>query len=235
VSRGIPEHKISISMNVPDERWFGNGSGDDPGEKATNSFDMVYHGLLAKRLGVDLTIRAVSNLNGSIPGLKFHVIGSGDDRQELVSLAESLGLSSCVQFHGSIPIDQIATTLRSMHLGVVSNRRNIATDLMLPVKMLEYVALGIPVVAPPLRTIKHYFSDDMLSYFETEDVDSLSSAIRDAYRNEEKRLKQAKSARKFLDQYGWVRQKQEFIGLYRSLALQSGSVKEKAKKEIASC
>ena len=235
VSRGIPEHKISISMNVPDERWFGNGSGDDPGEKATNSFDMVYHGLLAKRLGVDLTIRAVSNLNGSIPGLKFHVIGSGDDREELVSLAESLGLSSCIQFHGSIPIDQIATTLRSMHLGVVSNRRNIATDLMLPVKMLEYVALGIPVVAPPLRTIKHYFSDDMLSYFETEDVDSLSSAIRDAYRNEEKRLKQAKSARKFLDQYGWVRQKQEFIGLYRSLALQSGSAKEKTKKEIASC
>ncbi len=75
----------------------------------------------------------------------------------------------------------------------------------------------------------------MLSYFETEDVDSLSSAIRDAYRNEEKRLKQAKSASKFLDQYGWERQKKEFIGLYRSLAMQSGSVKEKTKKEIASC
>jgi glycosyltransferase involved in cell wall biosynthesis len=122
-----------------------------------------------------------------------------------------------------------------MHLGVVSNRRNIATELMLPVKMLEYVALGIPVVAPPLRTIKHYFSDDMLSYFEAEDVDSLSSAILDAYRSQEKRLMQVKNARKFLDQYGWERQKKEFIGLYRSLALQSGSVKEKTEKEIASC
>jgi glycosyltransferase involved in cell wall biosynthesis len=226
---------MSISMNVPDERWFGNGSGDEPGGKATNGFDLVYHGLLAKRLGVDLTIRAVSNLNGSIPGLRFHVIGSGDDREELVSLAESLGVSSYIQFHGTIPIDQIATTLRPMHLGVVSNRRNIATELMLPVKMLEYVALGIPVVAPPLRTIKHYFSDDMLSYFEAEDVDSLSSAILDAYRSQEKRLMQVKNARKFLDQYGWERQKKEFIGLYRSLALQSGSVKEQTEKEIASC
>jgi glycosyltransferase involved in cell wall biosynthesis len=235
VSRGIPEHKMSISMNVPDERWFGNGSGDGSGGKATNSFDLVYHGTLAKRLGVDLTIRAVSNLNGRIPGLKFHIIGSGDDREELVSLAESLGLSSCIQFHGSIPIDQIASILRPMHLGVISNRRNIATELMLPVKLLEYISLNIPVAAPPLRTIKHYFSDEMLSYFEVEDVDSLSLAILDAYRNEEKRRKQAKSARKFLDQYGWVRQKQEFIGLYRSLAMQSGSVKEKTEKEIASC
>jgi glycosyltransferase involved in cell wall biosynthesis len=230
---------MAISMNVPDERWFGNGSGASCGEKETNGFDLVYHGTLAKRLGVDLTIRAVSNLSGRIPGLKFHVIGSGDDRDELVALAESLGLSSCIEFHGSIPIDRIASTLRSMNLGVISNRRNIATELMLPVKMLEYIALDIPVVAPPLKTIKHYFSDEMLSYFETEDVNSLSSAILNAYQSEEKRRDQVKNARRFLDQYGWERQKLDFINLYRSMAHPSralnGQAAAESRKEIASC
>jgi glycosyltransferase involved in cell wall biosynthesis len=236
VSRGIPGHKISISMNVPDERWFGNGSGGDVDVQQTNGFSLVYHGTLARRLGVDLTIRAVSNLNGRIPGLKFHVIGNGDDQEELKNLAESLGVSSCVEFHGAIPIDRIASTLRTMHLGVISNRRNIATELMLPVKMLEYIALGIPVVAPPLKAIRHYFSDDMLGYFEAENFESLSSAIWGAWQSVENRRTQVNNARRFLKQYGWERQKLDFIDLYRSLALgPDGQAAAEKRKEIASC
>ncbi len=239
VSRGIPGRKISISMNVPDERWFGNGSGSGCIERKTNGFALVYHGTLAKRLGVDLTIRAVSNLQGRIPGLTFHVIGSGDEREELVALAESLGVSSYIKFHGVMPIDQIALSLREMNLGVISNRRNIATELMLPVKMLEYIALGIPVVAPPLKAIRHYFSDDMLGYFEAGNVDSLSSAILDAYQSKEKRQNRAENARRFLDQYGWEQQKLDFISLYRSLAFPSsglhGQAAAEKRKEIASC
>ena len=239
VSRGIPGHKISISMNVPDERWFGNGAGGAREERAANGFELVYHGTLAKRLGVDLTIQAVSNLCSRIPGLKFHVIGSGDDREELVALAERLGVSSFIEFHGAIPIDRIASTLRGMNLGVISNRRNIATELMLPVKMLEYIALEIPVVAPPLKAIRHYFSDDMLGYFEAENVESLSSAILDAWRSEEWRRTRVNNARRFLDQYGWERQKLDFIGLYRSLVIPScslhGQAAEEKRKEIASC
>jgi glycosyltransferase involved in cell wall biosynthesis len=239
VNRGIPGHKIEVSMNVPDERWFGNGSRKRNERSASDCFNLVFHGTLARRLGVDLTIQAIARCNGRIPGLKFHIIGTGDDQEELVALAESLGQGSCVQFHGPVPIENLAEVLGPMHLGIISNRRNIATELMLPVKMLEYVALEIPVVAPPLKTIKHYFSDEMLSYFETEDVSSLSSAILDAYQSEEKRRNQVKNARRFLDEYGWERQKLDFIGLYRSMALPScalnGQAAVESRKEIASC
>jgi glycosyltransferase involved in cell wall biosynthesis len=216
VGRGIPGNKISVSMNVPDDRWFRNGDGG-PDRTATGTFDLVYHGTLARRLGVDLTIRAVAGLGGKIPGLKFHIIGAGDDEGELVSLTESLGLTSCVIFHGIIPVDQLASALRPMHLGVISNRRNLATELMLPVKMLEYICLDIPVVAPPLKTIRHYFSDDMLSFFEAGDVDSLSAAILENYRDKQRRFSKARRARAFLDHYGWQRHKQDLIDLYGSL------------------
>ena len=55
-----------------------------------------------------------------------------------------------------------------MDVGVVGNRRSAAGDLMLPVKLLEYVSLGIPAVVPRLRTIEHYFTDDMVAYYEPE-------------------------------------------------------------------
>jgi|WetSurMetagenome_2_1015567.scaffolds.fasta_scaffold00167_35 glycosyltransferase involved in cell wall biosynthesis len=235
VERGIPAKKISVSMNVPDERWFSNGSNGGSERAVPDSFNLVFHGTLARRLGVDLTIQAISKLNGSIPGLKFHIIGTGDDLEELVVLTKNLGLGSSVQFHGPVPIEDLASALGPMQLGIISNRKNIATELMLPVKMLEYISLDIPVVAPPLKAIRHYFSDDMLNYFDVENVDSLSSAILDSYQNEEKRRRQIRNARNFLDRYGWERHKQDLIGLYRSMALSSGSAEEKIGKEIASC
>lgn len=104
-----------------------------------------------------------------------------------------------------------------MDLGVVPNRKNAATELMLPVKLLECIALGIPVVAPRLKTIEYYFSDDMLFYFEPDNIDSLADAILYAYNNETERIKKAKNAKRFLEKYGWEKHKWDLINMYNQL------------------
>ena len=111
----------------------------------------------------------------------------------------------------------LCVRLAQMDMGIVANRKNIATELMLPVKMLEYIALDIPVIAPRLRTIEYYFSDDMVKYFEPDNVDSLARVILEAYRDEEKRNTQVIMARKFLEQYGWEKHRMDLINLYRNL------------------
>ena len=49
---------------------------------------------------------------------------------------------------------------------------------MLPVKLLEYVHMGIPVIAPRLKTIQYYFSEDQVMYYEPGDVDGLADCMR---------------------------------------------------------
>jgi glycosyltransferase involved in cell wall biosynthesis len=88
---------------------------------------------------------------------------------------------------------------------------------MLPVKLLEYVSLGIPTVVPRLRTIEHYFTNDMVTYYEPENVDSLAAAIRQLHGQSERRGRQAAEARTFLTEYGWERQGQELVDMYRTL------------------
>jgi glycosyltransferase involved in cell wall biosynthesis len=133
-------------------------------------------------------------------------------------LAAQLGVQDRVHFNpAGYPLDQLPERLQAMDLGVIGNRRSAACDLMLPVKLLEYVSLGIPTVVPRLRTIEHYFTNEMVTYYEPEDVDSLAEAIRTLHDRVELRRRQAQQAREFLAQYGWERQGQELLTMYRNL------------------
>jgi len=217
VKRGVPAKKITISINVPDPNIFDYKARIIENTSTNKAFKLIYHGTVAKRLGIDLGIQAVAKLNGSIPGIEFNIMGEGDDLMEFMSLSKELGIHELIHFRNRAPLEEMVTEIEGMDLGVVSNRRNSATELMLPVKMLEYVALRIPVVAPRLRTIEHYFSDDMVFYFDPDSVDSLADAIFDAFTHEDKRKNKAENALRFLEKYGWETHKLDLINLYARL------------------
>jgi glycosyltransferase involved in cell wall biosynthesis len=217
VRRGIPAGKIVVSMNVPDPRLFPQSAGkaDGPGDTTR----LVYHGTITRRLGIDLAIRAVARISESNPDLRFVILGEGDDAGEFAALIQSLHAGETIRFENRmIPVEDLKSFLADMDIGIVANRKNIATDLMLPVKMLEYIALGIPVAAPRLKTIAWYFTDDMISFFEPENVDSLAGAIEALVRSPERRREQNRNAKAFFAEYGWERQKHDLLNLYRRMA-----------------
>jgi glycosyltransferase involved in cell wall biosynthesis len=217
VARGIPDAKTLISMNVPDPRIF-NHTDVSPHKPQTASLNLVYHGTMAQRLGVDLLIQAVAHVKEQIPSVQLHLWGDGDDLPAFQMLARDLNLQDQVQFNPrGHALEALPGLLRVMDLGVLGNRRSAACDLMLPGKLLEYVSLGIPAIAPRLRTIEHYFSDEMLTYYEPESVGSLADAIVRLHNNPAGRQRQAVLAQGFLRRYGWQRQGEELVTMYQGL------------------
>lgn len=216
VARGIPEKKIFVSMNVPDHGLFPVRCPNNEAPRGT--FKVVYHGTMVRRLGVDLIIEAVARLVPHIPGIELNLWGTGDDIPEFQRRACELGISNIVQFKPEgVPLNELPRMLAGMDLGVVGNRKSIATELMLPVKLLEYVTLGIPAVAPRLKTIEHYFTDEMVCFYEPENVEALASSIEGLYRDSASRKAQADRAQRFLDDFGWEKQQDDLISLYSSL------------------
>jgi glycosyltransferase involved in cell wall biosynthesis len=180
---------------------------------------MVYHGTIAERLGVDLVVQAVAKLSDLIPSLQFHLwskAGPALDAIEQLSRSLNVGGRVCI-LRGGVPLERLSQELKVMNLGIVSNRKGVATDLMLPVKMLEYIALGIPVVAPRLKCIQYYFSEEMVSFFEAGDVDSMAEVIMELFEDPARRQQQAQNARVFLDRYGWGNHKNDLIAMYDNL------------------
>ena len=219
VNRGIPAAKILVLLNSPDPKIFRVNSGPRKTLKRSNGFKIVYHGTIARRLGVDIVVEAFARLTEIIPGIEFHIWSkSGDEIDSIERLSQMLGVHEKVHLlKGGMPLEELPEGLATMDLGVIGNRKDLATELMLPVKMLEYIAMGIPVVVPNLKTIEHYFNADMVSFYEAENVDSMADAIYALYKDEHKRLRQADTATGFLRQYGWQKHKFELVEWYCNL------------------
>ena len=219
VKRGIPSAKITVLLNSPDNTIFSSTEGKIRNHDSTNGkeFKIVYHGTIDKMAGVDLVIKAISRLLDEIPNPNFYVIGRNGNIDELEKLSRRLDLKEHVYFsNGVYPVEVIPKLLYAMDLGIVSNRKSIATDLALPVKLIEYVIMGIPVVAPRLKTIEYYFSDNMVGYFEPDNVDSMAGAILKLYKDKKRRLNQSLKAMSFLDNYNWEKHQELLINLYNS-------------------
>jgi len=217
VERGIPSEKITVIMNMPDTNMFSPREEKQYKPEKNEKFRLVYHGTITRRLGIDLAIRAVSSLVHSIPNIEFHIWGHGDYLNACKKLSQTLGVQDYIFFHDTVPVHKLQEILCEMDLGVVPNRQSIATEIMLPVKLLEYVAMEIPVVVPKLKTIQYYFSNDMVSYFDPGDVKSLSRAVYTLYSNKILRIKQSRNALGFLQKYRWHRHRNDFLNLYNML------------------
>jgi glycosyltransferase involved in cell wall biosynthesis len=224
-TRGIMREKIHVLMNLPDDRIFKLRKSQAP-KTSDTKFVMVYHGTLARRLGLDVAIEAVARAKSEIPTIEFRIIGAGEERPQLITLRDKLNLQTSVTFSdGFVPVENIPSMINDADIGIIPLRICSGTDIMLPTKLLEYVAMGIPCITPKTGTIGRYFDDKMVRFFESEDIDSLADAIIDLYHNPEKRMSLAlNSTEKFGQIYNWQNHKMTYVNLVNNLLSKNQSV-----------
>jgi glycosyltransferase involved in cell wall biosynthesis len=199
--RGAPFSKITVLPNVPDPLVFRSGNS---GIASDSTFRIVYHGTIARRLGLDLGVRAFAKAAGSCPGARFEIFGDGDAGEELEAQIIASGVGDRIYFSRKMfRVESIAKMIQGASVGLVPNRRDVATDYMLPVKLLEYVHLGIPVIAPRLLAIQYYFGEDQVAYYESGDVDELAYCICRLYANRGEREELARKSGEFAKKFNW--------------------------------
>lgn len=205
--RGAPLNKITVLPNVPDPLVFRIESSLS---RTDGVFRIVYHGTIARRLGLDLGVRAFAKAAESCPGARFEIFGDGDAGQELEAQIIASGVEDKIHFSRKLfRVESIAQMIQGASVGLIPNRRDVATDYMLPVKLLEYVHLGIPVIAPRLLAIQYYFREDQVAYYEPGDVDELANCIQRLYANAGERAELARKSAEFAKRLHWDALKEE--------------------------
>ncbi|MGA8057108.1 MAG: glycosyltransferase family 4 protein [Candidatus Binataceae bacterium] len=215
IQAGVPEHKIRTVMNAPDPTVF--SATPEGRDRADGAFTLACHGTLTRRLGLDIAIEAIALVRPRIPGLRMMVIGTGDYLEAARQLVVRKQLEGCVNFIDQVPIEELPRLLAEADVGLVPNRASNATHLMLPVKLLDYMALGIPTIASRLRTIEHYFSERAVRFVEPGNVGEMAEAIEELYRDRARRIELVSNARRAVERIGWPTQRAEYYRAIDSL------------------
>jgi glycosyltransferase involved in cell wall biosynthesis len=205
-------------MNLPDDRIFTlrpRPAAKPPGAP----FVLVYHGTLARRLGLDIAIEALAKVRARSPNVQLRIIGAGEERDRLIALRDHLGSRDSVTFSdGFVPVQKIPEMIADADVGLIPLRISSGTDIMLPTKLLEYVTMGIPCIVPKTGTIGRYFDDSMVEFFEAENVDALAAAITRLHRDPARCLSLAEqSTQRFGSLYTWNRHKLVYTDLVHRL------------------
>ncbi len=215
-ARGVGADRTRVVMNTPDERVFGERRAPllPP---ADGELRVVYHGGLAERFGVETLVRAVALLRERGAPVSLDVLGSdAEAARELAARAAEIAPEGVRIAPRPTPVEQIPERLREAHLGVVPTLRDNFTEMLLPVKLLEYVHMGLPVVASRLPVIESYFGDDVL-LAEPGDPASVAAAIEGVRAEPERARERAEGAAEKLAAIEWRRQREGYLELVDEL------------------
>ena len=108
-------------------------------------FVVSYIGTIGAAHGLDTILRAAALLKHRISSLLFLLVGEGAEREKLEAGARALGLTN-VRFVGQRPRGEIPEYIAASDVCLVLLRRSALFELVLPSKMLEFMASARPVI-----------------------------------------------------------------------------------------
>lgn len=218
-SRGVGVGRTVVVMNSPDEHVFGPPQ-CPRGLPGDGEIRLLYHGGLAPRFGVETLVRAFATIAAHVPRARLRICGTGAEaeRRALARLAAELAPGRVEVTPQSVPFGEIPRQIGAAHIGVVPTREDQFTQLLLPVKLLEYVHMGLPVVASRLQGISGYFAESELNMFAPDDPAELSAAVQAVCFDPAAARQRAIRAGRRLRAIAWEHQRARYLSLVDELA-----------------
>nr|WP_237439935.1 glycosyltransferase family 4 protein [Amycolatopsis rubida] len=114
---------------------------------------LCYLGVMGPQDGVDYALRALASLRDEVGRDDWHAVfvGAGDTFDEMVALSHRLGLSGQVEFTGRVPDEDLLRYLSAADVCLSPDPLNPLNDVSTMNKVMEYMAMGKPMVSFELR------------------------------------------------------------------------------------
>ena len=144
----IPPAKISVVENGVETGLFSPGDSDQELRRelgAEGKFVACYIGTMGMAHGLETMVEAAARLRDSAPQVLFLLVGEGAEKEHLISLARSRGLTNLC-FIDQQPREKIPAYIRASDVCLVLLRKTELFKTVIPTKMLEFMACARPVI-----------------------------------------------------------------------------------------
>jgi glycosyltransferase involved in cell wall biosynthesis len=213
--RGVAPERISVVMNTADEGIFDPSRYPRRAFMADGELRLIHHSNLQRIYGMDVAVEAVAQL-AELP-LRLDVYGDGPHRAAIQAAIERTGTGDRVHLHGRVAIEELPRLIADADVGIVPSLDEPYLKYSLSTKLLEYVAMGIPVIASDLATFRAHFTDDALLYVRGGDPVDLARAIRAVVADPDAAAARAHDALRQAQRYQWADQRQAYLAVVEQM------------------
>lgn len=213
ISRSVAASKCSVFINYPDLSVFQQHGKTRVDDKII----VLYPGTLSRHQGLDTAIRSFANIKNCAPNAELHIYGEGSAKDSLIQLTHELGLDDRVLFRDVVPVREVARIMENADIGIVPKRNDTFGDEAFSTKILEFMAMGVPVVVSDTTVDRYYFNDKIVTFFHSGDVDDLSVHIVKLIRDPDARRRQIDDANEFVKLHDWSTKKDDYLQLVDNL------------------
>jgi glycosyltransferase involved in cell wall biosynthesis len=183
---------------------------------------LLYIGTLADWQGLDIVIRALPKILEQHP-VRLHIVGRGRSRQRkiLSKQIRKLGVEGSVVVQPAIPHHEIPALIAESDICIAPlglNDRNV-TQGACPIKVLEYMAAGRPLLASNMPIVRELVREDMDALlFSPSDPDDLAGQVLSLLNDFELSKRLARSAsERVLSKFTWHESQKKLGKVYEKL------------------
>ena len=143
---GVQEKDVFVVRSGPDLTRMKQVP-PNPALKKGRKYLVGYVGVMGKQEGIDLLLRAVQLIvQSGRTDIQFGLVGGGTELPAMRGLAKKLGIDEYVTFTGRVPDAELLEMLNTADICVNPDRANDMNDRSTMNKVMEYMALGKPLV-----------------------------------------------------------------------------------------
>jgi glycosyltransferase involved in cell wall biosynthesis len=230
-NRGIPANKIRVIPNGVDLNIFTNDKGQMTNDNlrqlasfASPLLQMIYFGTVSPWQGVNLAVEALALVNREFPAT-LKVIGQIRDYQikALKQLAQKLGVANKLTILPAMSQTQLVEHIHACDVilaPLMPSDRNLVQGCC-PLKVLEGMATGIPVIASDLPVVRELGEDGVhFLLVKPGSAKSIKDAVLRLHNDPKLAIQLAVNARQRIEEYyTWQRAGAALINAYTELGI----------------
>jgi len=215
----VPPARVSVVRQAPDLDQV-HPVEPDPDLRSRAGTIIGYMGSMAGQDGIDHLLEALRQLDQRFGHADWFcaLIGPAEDQQSLVALSAELGLSDRTWFQEYLPMERWLPLLSAADVCVEPCPSNPINSISTMNKIMDYMALGKPVVAYDLPEHRFTAGEAALYARPNDQVDFARQILR-LIEDPELRSQLGAIGRERMEQlFAWPYQRQNLINIYETLA-----------------
>ena len=191
-----------------------------PELKRGREFLAVYLGVMGPQDGVDYALHALAHYHKTLGRTDLHTVfmGDGDSRAEMIDLAGELGIGEFVTFTGRVTDEFLQACLSSADIALSPDPMNPLNNVSTMNKVVEYMAIGIPIVSFDLIEAK-VSAGDAAAYAPANDVEAFAGRVCELLEDPVRRAEMSRAGRRRVEEdLSWDVSRRNLVSFYGRLS-----------------